>query len=260
MPSLIASTKCAATTAAQTTPGTSPAINTTGANLFIAWVCDYALAGFLTTPADSQNAPSSWVGLTSIGALTSRGQLFYMLNPSTSASHTFDVVPGGGATYPSMYVEAWSMANGGIVAPGAYNTTNEGGAAGVSLAQTPGLTPPAADCVVVMGAVNQEPDTFAVADFVTAAIYTISQQSPINAGVAFGGALAHTVPNPAALIYPQWGWTTSQYVQASMAMFLPGGSAGGGDLNAIGSILIADVVSFNTISNADLKAFNTVSK
>lgn len=87
-----------------TTPVTTPAINTTGANLIVIGV-----AWENTTPAISDNQSNTYTLVASQNSGTGLGacSLYYCSSPITSASHTFTSTNG---TDPTIFVQAFSGA------------------------------------------------------------------------------------------------------------------------------------------------------
>lgn len=100
-PGLIASTKMAAANS-----GTSPGINTTGADLIVIVVADYQ-------PAAASNISDSlgniWTSLSiSTAAPVARCRILYCSNPIVGAGHTFSATSPGSDTFPCIGVAAFS--------------------------------------------------------------------------------------------------------------------------------------------------------
>ena len=99
---------------ANTTSVTTTAISTTGATLIVVCLTSYEIQ---TEPTVSDSQTNTWTALTqSVRTGQFRTKLHYVLNPSTSGSHTF-TASSGVATYPVLGVMAFS----GTLTSGAFD-------------------------------------------------------------------------------------------------------------------------------------------
>jgi hypothetical protein len=129
-----------ASAAGQDSPATG-AIDTTGANLLVVAISQYA---GVETGIVSDNKGNTWAALTTqaMGSVLSR--LYYTASPTVGSGHTFTL---GGTVYGTIAVQAWSGAN---TVP--FNVENgaatAGGVGGVSL-QPGSVTPSQNNSLVV---------------------------------------------------------------------------------------------------------------
>ncbi len=208
---LISSTKI---TPVGTNGGTSPAIDTTGADLIIFSFGSRYL--FAPTPSDSQS--NTWSRATHIGdpGITVQNVIDYCFNPTTSASHTFTIDGGGGGGAASCgCIEAWSGSAsleaaedtagynaGTTVQPGSMTAAGSGRLYVTSLSSNYSGTP-----TIDSG-------------------FTIQESVPYLAGNNYGNALAHIVQGAASALNPTWTDTgTPGFLLATMAIFAPATTA-----------------------------------
>lgn len=85
-------------------PVTSSAINTSGASLLIITASNYLPTNTTITISDSQS--NSWTLVTCGSAAIQSGNVFYVMSPSTSTSHTFSVTSSN--NYAGVQISAWS--------------------------------------------------------------------------------------------------------------------------------------------------------
>lgn len=187
--------------------GTSTAVDSTGANLIVAAVCNIGGVSF------SDSKANGWTALTtrSNGAVTVT--LVYCINPTVGAGHTFSVA-GTAATVSvqgfndSMGTPTFDVENG-----------SAGGTGGTTSYQGGSITPANANSLIVSGVMGG-------GDSQTA--YTVD--SGLTIGAAFNNIpstsleseSAYLFQSVAAAINPLWSWTggTGNY-GVSTAAFKP---------------------------------------
>lgn len=103
---------------------TSPSINTVGAN-FIAFVADWSGGGPATGttpafPSDTVQASTTWT------ASNPKVQVFYVVNPTQSASYTCRVTVSGSSSTPNIYAYSFNKSSG---TPALDNEAAGGGSA-----------------------------------------------------------------------------------------------------------------------------------
>lgn len=198
-----------ATGGVDTTTGT---INTTTAagGLLVAWINydDAAVAGV------TDSAGNSWTPLTEVTAnATSWGRLYYVLNPSTSATHSFtgDYVSGTGS--PAIWAAAFAVSGG----TPAYNS-QESGASGAS----PGsITPSVNNCLLVAGCSNSSGAATAVNSS-----FTLSQ-AKAEAANTWAVAGAYQIQTTATARNPTFSGGGGTYFCTAQAVFRIDASGGG---------------------------------
>lgn len=181
---------------------TTAAINTTGADLIVGYVVG-DLGG---TQVFSDSAANTWTPLTNHPANNNPnvGRLFYCLNPTTSASHTFSF----NGNYPVLFVQAWNSAGAHLA-----NDSGQSGSGG-AIAASPALSEP-----VNWIAISGVGEGTAGATFSVDSLFTISdQRAEVNA-VNYGGGLAYRVGSSAAAVNPTWTPSAGGPLSTALAVF-----------------------------------------
>jgi hypothetical protein len=191
----------AGTNAAVTTAG----IDTTGANLIVVAV-GYNTVGTLT---DSKS--NTWTALTTRGSAPG-SKLYYCVPSSVGAAHTFTWT----ASFPSICVAAFSGAH---ATPFDLENGNNAGVSVTSI-QPGSITPSEDNELVIAGFGYNGTQTVSINGG-----FTISDQKPLNSGVAYGSAMAYLIQTTAAAANPAWSWTGAQNAAASIASFKAGAAA-----------------------------------
>lgn len=185
--------------------GTSPGINTTGAKLLVAVVVDTPST---SPPTDSQG--NTWIPLTEYSSdFGGKGRMYYVLNPTTNASHTFTTT--GGLT-----VAAYSCT--GTPALGqAMGVSNNGGVNAGS------LTPYKDNCLLVAG--------------ITGTAYTATIDGGFTRRqvdtTGFSSSIADLAQTTAAAASPTWAGSTNAnaaflaYFKLADAVIISNGTGGG---------------------------------
>jgi hypothetical protein len=192
---------------------TTPAINTTGANLIVA-VFSWYTAG--TKPTLSDSSGNTWLVARNDDNIANGGSLSisYVQAPTVSASHTFTIT--GTNNFSTLFIEAWS---GSAASP--LDQTNEASSGGssVSSQQTGSVTPGQANELLIAGLVNGGSTS---TSFAINSGFTIPDAvNPGTSGQNYGAGAAYFVQGAAAAINPTWSWTTAQITAASIATFKP---------------------------------------
>lgn len=204
LPTLVANT-CAGSVNA--TDVTTSAIDTTGASLIILSVSFASGQSF--TPTDSKS--NTWTAGTQRNGAGGAQRLFYCLNPTVGAGHTFTVV----TPVPSMEVQAWA----GLFNASSFQTQTGIGSPS-TLPNSPGsITPSQNGSLFVTGQGNTNSGFTYTID----SGFTISCQFG-GSGTAVAGAMAYLTQSVAAAANPQWSVGSGQEANMSMMVFNQTGS------------------------------------
>lgn len=184
---------------AATTATTSP-LNTTGADLIVA----YVVADAAGTQVFSDSAGNTWAAMTNHPAANPNvGRFFYCLNPTTSSSHTFSY----NASYPLLLVQAWNSTG--------YHLGYETGAAGGGSTIAPGSLSAPGNSLAIAGV----GEGGSGATYSIDSSFSISDQSALVGGQHYGGAIAYKIISGAATSNPTWSSTASAAINAGQALF-----------------------------------------
>jgi hypothetical protein len=202
---------------------TTPAFDTTGANLFIASLVGGAGGVTALRLVDSES--NIWVPLSDVHLVGPElfQQLFYCVNPTTGAAQTFtgdDIASG--QCYPSLEVQAWS---------GADTTPFDGFVSAKNNIDTAAIQPgslsaPCANMLFVTGILINGNDGGSTIDSSFAISDQVAQNTP--GGANYGSAMAYKVSSSSE--NPTWTNSPAgnNYLLASMATFYVGAGGGGG--------------------------------
>lgn len=185
--------------------GTSPTgqVNTTGATCLVGTVSGYNPGGLTGNPTDS--AGNTWTAGPDNDASTSTDTqvgMWYVSNPTTSATHTFTYNNGGTNNYNGLFIAAFSSAAGCTLDNhSAANNFNRPGA----------LTPSVNNTLLVTGYVNN--DAISGAPTVDSG-FTIGTNNSIaySGATNEGGGQGYLILGTAASKNPTWtnsGGTTN---------------------------------------------------
>lgn len=176
---------------------TTASVDSTNAKLIVLVVTSTNGSADSTLPTDS--ASNTWTALT-VRDGGQAVQIFYCVNPTTSATHTFSV-SGGSFPFPSVF----AIVAGGPATP-SYDQES-----GTNSGTQPGsLTPSTTDCLVVSGGnFNNSTPTSATGMTLTGAI--------ANDGNHYAGGAAYVIQTSATAVNPTWDQTGS----IAMAVFKP---------------------------------------
>jgi len=189
--------------------GTTGAVNTTGANLIVIAATDSNGA----PPTVTDNQSNTYTSITTkADGSTQQINLWYCLNPTVNASHTFTV----SGSFPSLTAAAFS----GVKASGALDQHNNTGNTAASTTVQPGSITPTSDNSLVITAAG-----IAGAAGATLSVnnsLSITDQKPFTAGTNYGTGLAWIVQGAAAAINPTWTLSATPITLVSViASFLP---------------------------------------
>jgi hypothetical protein len=199
------------------TPGLTSAntnanpINTTGANLLVVFVSWLNNVGQSITLTDSKS--NAWTSAVDASATQDQSQIFYCLNPTVGASHTFTVT-GVGNVIANGGVQAWS----GAASANVLGPTNSVNLSSFTSPIQPGsVSPWIAGSLVVTG-VTWFGATGAVSINDS---FTISDQVD-TASTYYASAMAYLIDSSPGAINPSWSGPDS-YRSSAIAVFLPQG-------------------------------------
>lgn len=213
--SLIANTGAGST---NNTSVTTPAIDTTGANLLVLCLHRYQGASE-NTISDSKG--NTWTGLTLSTRSDAKCRIFYCANPTVGSSHTFSASSVSN-TSPAITVSAWSGAH--ASAPYA-SIENQGNAAAASSTLQPGSVTASAAPALLITTITSA--TYGPTN-PTISGWTKTNLVSFNAGTNMAGCMAYLVQDPASAINPTWAnLDTSLGKAASIAAFVPAAAGGG---------------------------------
>jgi hypothetical protein len=189
--------------------GTTAPIDTTGANLLIAYVYGDE------TPPISDSKSNVWTPLTAYSAVNpDLCRLFYCLSPIVGTGHTFSSIGGNGV---ALFVEAFSGVGAYLSDSGASTT----GAIPNYIDAGP-LTPTIGGLLVTGVAYYSTPPSTVSID----SGFTITDQLPVLPGTHYAGGMAYEVVASVTPVNPRW--TISNYpvfgIGASMAAFSAAGA------------------------------------
>lgn len=186
---------------------TTAAIDTTGADLLIVAVANYASA----QAADvSDSKGNTWHPMTAQVNSVDRVRMYYAYSPTVGTGHTF-TASRVDANYPAIAVMAFSGAQ--LTDP---LLSQNGATAAAATSIQPGAVSGFDQRLVVTALAFESGDTVSVGSG-----FTISDQTPWVTGVNFGVALAYKILTIDENPNPTWSWTTSDDVAAASGTFDP---------------------------------------
>lgn len=187
---------------------TSP-INTTGVKLIVIHVVYYPVSGIGIAVSDSQT--NSYAGLTEQKATFVSSRLYYIVNPSTSASHTFTLsgtLAFGMITVETFYgASTFDQENGDFDNPG-------------DTSLNPGTINPSEDGeVIVTGYGGFAESSMAISSgfTITDTLYAVSNEAI---------SMAYLIQTTAAGVNPLWQWSPAQASAATIASFRMASASG----------------------------------
>lgn len=195
---------------------TTSGITTSGANLLIVMVSEGASENPVTAGLSDSNS-NTWTALTSQNTSSTSGALFYCLNPTVGAGHTFTFTHS--SFFPGIAVLAFSGVN-------TAGTDGQSGATGDGLhasLQPGSITPSAANDLFVTGLGYGASRTMAIDSS-----FTITDQIDFLAsGGNEGIAAAYKIKSSDSTAEnPTWSWTTNLgNVVAVMVAFKAAGAS-----------------------------------
>jgi hypothetical protein len=189
---------------------TTSAISTTGASLLVAMTGRSAATG--CTLSDS--AGNAWTA-TKAMYNNSIGQAYYVLNPTTSGTHTFTVTPNGD-TWCGLAVQAYTST--GILQALEQRSSNDGNFSAVLTSQQPGsITPNSTTELFVVGQYMEEPTTAVAVN----SSFTIAETQVAPGGSFVGVSLAYRIPGAGTALNPTYSWSGNSRATSTMMVFAP---------------------------------------
>jgi hypothetical protein len=198
-------------------------MNATGATLLVAALSYFNGPSGDITVSSTSNVAGNWTALTAFGVSGTAGfsQLFYCVNPSTSASEIFTAHTSlGGGDYLSIAAFAFS---GTLTTSGVYQAASVTGADSVTGTATTlhpgsGVTPSQTGALVITGFNFNFNNTTVTIDS--------GFSSPTQAaggGSSTGVAGSYLIDANTNLINPTWTTPDADNLAATIAIFLPSG-------------------------------------
>jgi hypothetical protein len=176
---------------------TTPAMNTTGANLIVVGLTTNSFNTFTDSLSNTWTQMDGYIN-SGCSSITS---WWYAYNPAVGPAQTFSSV---GAGYPIVTVIAFSGAHSGTLDQ--HSTARVGGPA-LTL-QAPSITPTANNELIVSLLGNADNANGGDGSAIDSGL-TIVNYSPFNNGNSIGGAIAYSTLATAAPIAPTWTMSDS---------------------------------------------------
>ena len=209
------------TALATETGGTTPAIDTTGADLLVVLVTQYSDS---TPPSLSDSKGNTWTARPRYIGRFTQVRLYYCRGGSVGAGHTFSLSVGD-SFYGTIEVAAFS---GSVASPFEADVFSNAGSLSVTSLATGSLTPSMSGSLLIAG-IDPGDGTglsidsgFAITDF----------KAPVS-GQNQGGGLAYLIQGAAAPVNPTFSWTLAQDCVATLAVFQ--GALSSNDVNGGGT-------------------------
>lgn len=191
-------------------PGTTSAIDTTGADLIVIATSWYGSTANYNSNTLSDSEGNTWTLINEIEAVAGCA-LWYCYNPSTNASHTFSL-SSAASTFSSIGVLAFSGA-----AASPLDQANENSAASSATVQPGSVTPTEDNELVVTCHAQWNSGDAATIDggFTIPSGHSI----PATTSVRTGLGDAYLIQTTASAANPTWDWTNSASGPAVIATF-----------------------------------------
>lgn len=184
---------------------TTGAINTSGATLLVVLISSSGAANL--TPTDSQG--NTWTHAQSNTCTGTANRIFYCVNPSTSASHTFSV--SGSFRFPAIAAYAFSGAD-----PSPLDVTNgHDNGTTTSAFNTGSVTPSVDNCLIVAGLCNNVSSAATIDSGFTALSYQSGGSTSQSLGTGY------LIQGGAGAVNPTFSWSGACDADASIVVFKP---------------------------------------
>jgi hypothetical protein len=186
---------------------TTGSIDTTGADFLVAVACDFT-SGLGGTFSDSKS--NTWNTISASSTGFTRTQIAWSVPSSVGSGHTFSFL--GTNTFPSIAVMAFSGVNS---SPFVQDSQNQG--TGVTSLTAGSVSPLSDGCLVFTGIGFGS-------SFASLAInesFILGTPVSYNPGTNFGVSAAYFIQVGAITNNPEWSWSGSAEVAASIASFTP---------------------------------------
>jgi hypothetical protein len=191
---------------------TSSAIDTTGANFFIATVSWYATVNNMQLAQFSDSKGNTWSELTVAGipgTTTTANRIFYCVPTSVGTGHTFTASRND--TYPAIAVMAFSN-----MSATPFDQQNQNEAAATTTIQPGSITATQANSVL-FSSVSWEVNATTVS--INSSFTGLVQASPVT-GDSLGVGLAYRIDTSASATNPTWTKSgSSAHMSSSIAAF-----------------------------------------
>ena len=190
---------------------TTPAIDTTGANLILAGVVEWNSSD----PVFSDSLTNTWAKLTTWRQPDQSATILYSVNPSVGAGHTFSISADNASC---IFVLAVSGSDANPFDQQAGSNSNSG--SGLNM---PPLTPPEDNALFFTVAGASSGNNWSIDSGFT----MIGDYTSIG-GVLFAGSADYKIQTTAQEETPLWIWNTNALNASSIATFLSGEAPGPG--------------------------------
>lgn len=185
-----------------TNSSVTPAINDTTATLDIVFVSDYTASTFGTVSDSKSNTVSQAVS-GGVSKPNVRCSLWYILNPTTDAAHTFTYTATG--SFSSITVEAWKSSGGATSGALDQTSQNTGLITGGSNTFGPVAITPSQNNELIATTFGQD----ASISTVSATSSTLDHFLAYSGGTNMGIASAYLVQTAAAAVTPTFHFSSS---------------------------------------------------
>lgn len=192
---------------------TTAAINTTGANLIIVSRADFSNADI----AINDSASNTWTNAINYQPATSNLfiAVYYCLNPTISAAHTFNTPTDGNGSFPALCVAAFS----GIKTVSPFDTSTTNTAAASATLQPGSITPPSNGALLYAAGCSLSTST-------TITGMAVLDDVAFSNGVHVGFTHGYVIQGAAAGLNPTFNFSTTNIASAVQADFLAQPSTG----------------------------------
>lgn len=197
------------------TPITTPAIDTTGADLLVIGISQES-NGPTSIAAISDSKGNTWTSGTVHAVLNGvQTVIEWVPTPTVGTGHTFTLTKVDNNFAGALEVQAWS---GSATSP--FGGQNGATVSGATSLATGSVSPGVAGSLIVavLGSNN-------VSSIAIDTGFTISDTNAFAGGSNYAGSLAYLAPDTAP-VNPTWTWTSSAASSASIVVFKPPGGGG----------------------------------
>ncbi len=206
---------------------TTSAIDTTGATLFVAGLSN--IVNFIQASSITDSAGNTWtLGTLFTGSSSRYAAMAYVVNPTTSGTHTFSFLAVNGAFFPFIGVAAFTNTPAGAFIAEAAGAEATSGTTVQAGSVSPGAN---ANNLIVAFASGDEYAPISINGG-----FTTTDTVGKVAGTTAGGGLAYLIQTSATSQNPTWTFgSTDVTVMAGAMAFKENGGGGGGGTATIGN-------------------------
>lgn len=217
-----------------TNNGTTSAVDTTGADLFVVSVVHNGFRGAVVV---SDSAGNTWTQIAGSGGSFITSDLWYSHNPTTSTTHTFTVANADG--FSTVYTISGSNPSGTLV-----DASNSNGTApNTTDIDTGSITPVANGCLIIAGCTIGTTATSLSVD----SGFTLDEFDDFTQFQFTGSAAAHLIQTAAAAANPNFirgtASTNTALDTGAIVAFRPAPGGGGASLTGAGATASAGSLS-----------------